>query len=284
MKKSIYRLIILLIGNALLALGVSAFITQTDLIMGGGTGIGLALHHFFGIDMSLAVLIINIAMFLLGFICLGKQFAMLTIVSTIVYPFFLKCFEMILEIYPQNFDIFTSSIFGAVFIGLGIGLVLKEGASTGGMDIPPIILNKKLGIPTSVLIYMFDFIIILSQAFSIDLQTLLYSFIVLFVSTVTIDKTMTLGSTQTQVFIISPKYLEINEWILNHMDRGTTFVEITTGLKRTEQKAVLCILSKRELHTLSQGIQEIDKNAFTIISDVHEVHGRGFSLPKIKAK
>lgn len=282
MKNNIINLLALIIGNATLAIGVTFFVSPTNLIMGGGTGIAFSLNHFTGIDISLAVLIINITMFILGVICMGKKFAALTIVSTVIYPLFLEVFGLIFSHYNPQFDIMISSIFGGVFIGAGIGLVLRQGASTGGMDIPPIILNKYLKIPTPVLVYCFDFVIILSQAFSISLQDLCYSMMLLFISSVTMSKVMILGSRQLQVLIISPEYEKINQWILGHISRGTTFVEITTGFKEEKQKAVLCVLSKQQLHALNKGILNIDSTAFTIISEVNEVHGRGFSLPQIQ--
>ncbi len=281
MKKSLSSFIITIIGNAILALGVTLFISPTHLIMGGGTGIAFALNHYIGIDISLAVLVINIITFIIGFIFLGKKFAALTIVSTLVYPFFLEISQQIVGLYNPTFDLIINTIFGGIFIGLGIGLVIRQGASTGGMDIPPIILNKKLGIPTSVLIYTFDFIIIMSQAFSTDFQNLLYSLIILCISSITLDRTLMLGSTQTQVVIISPKYTEINHWIHRNINRGTTYLEVTTGLNNERQKAVMCILSKRQLRALNEGIASIDPTAFTIISNVHEVRGRGFTLPNI---
>lgn len=281
MKKSLSHLFIVLLGNAMLALGVTVFVSPLNLIMGGGTGIAFALNQYIGLNISVSVLIINIIMFIIGLIFLGKKFAALTIVSTIVYPFFLETFDRLVTYYNPSFDLLISTIFGGVAIGVGIGLVLRVGASTGGMDIPPILLNKKLGIPTSVLIYVFDFIIILSQAFNTDLQSLLYSLVILFISSIALDKTLILGSTQIQVMIISPKYQEINQWIHDHIDRGTTYMEITTGLNNQRQKAVMCVLSKRQLHTLNTAILNIDETAFTIISEVHEVKGRGFSLPKM---
>ena len=124
--------------------------------MGGGTGIAFAMNHYFNIDISLAVLIINVITFICGFIILGKKFAALTIVSTVFYPVFLKVIQQIVDFYQPQFDIFIASIFGGILIGAGIGLVLRVGASTGGMDIPPLIINKFTGIATSVLIYIFD--------------------------------------------------------------------------------------------------------------------------------
>lgn len=279
-KQSLFNIISVLLGNILLATGVTLFIAPTStLIMGGGTGIAFAMNHFFGIDISLSVLIINIITFIAGFIVLGKKFAALTIVSTIFYPVCLNVIQKIVNLYQPNFDIFIASIFGGVLIGLGIGLVLRVGASTGGMDIPPLILNKFTGIKTSILIYIFDFTIIMTQAFSVDFQSLLYSIVILFVSTYTINKTLMLGVEQLQVIIISPKYNEINQWIQENINRGTTFINIKTGLKQEQQLAIMCVLSKRQLHQLNNGIIKIDPTAFTIISEVHEVKGRGFSLP-----
>lgn len=280
MKKSLISLLIVMIGNVLLAIGVSLFVAPTNFIMGGGTGIAFALNRAFNIDISVSVLILNVVLFCLGLIFLGKKFAALTIVSTIFYPVALKIVETIATTHNQGFDMFISSIFGGIFIGLGIGLVLRQGASTGGMDIPPVILNKKLGIPTSQLIYAFDFVIIIAQMYSISLEDFLYSIVILLISTYTIDKTLMMGSTQTQVVIITPDYDKINDWILANLDRGTTLIEITTGYKNHGQKAVMCVLSKRELRILNNGVLAIDPTAFIIISDVHEVRGRGFSLPQ----
>ncbi len=277
-KFSIKEVIIVLIGNILLALGVTLFIAPSDLVMGGGTGIAFAIQHFMHIDISVTVSIINAITFVLGFLILGKKFATLTIISSIFYPIFLKIIQTYILQFHLQFDIMIAAIFGGLIIGTGVGLVLRVGASTGGMDIPPLILSKYTGLKPTIFIYMIDFIIILTQSFSISIQSLLYSFILLYISTYTINKTMMIGSNEIQVTIISPQYQKINTWIHENIHRGTTLLNITTGLKNDEQKAVMCVLSKRELSNLNKGITQIDPSSFTIISNVHEVKGKGFSF------
>ena len=132
--------------------------------------------------------------------------------------------------------------------------------------LPPLILSKYTGLKPTIFIYMIDFIIILTQSFSISIQSLLYSFILLYISTYTINKMMMIGSNEIQVIIISPQYQKINTWIHENIHRGTTLLNITTGLKNDEQKAVMCVLSKRELSNLNKGITQIDPSSFTIIS------------------
>ena len=153
----------ILLGNFLLALGVCAFVVPYDLIMGGGTGLGLLFHQWLGVDISLVVALINGIMFVVGWIFLGKKFAATTLLSSVVYPLFLDILEMVPVLQNLTDDRMLATIFAGILVGAGVGIVLKMGASTGGMDIPPLVLNKKAGIPVSVGMYCFDTAILLLQ-------------------------------------------------------------------------------------------------------------------------
>ena len=169
-------------------------------------------------------------------------------------------------------------------IGSAIGIVIRAGASTGGMDIPPLVLNKKFGIPVSVLLYIFDSSILLMQMLFSNKDQILYGILLVMIYTVVLDKVLLLGTTQTQVKVVSKKYAEINQAIISELDRGSTLIYGETGYLHQEQPLVLSVVSNRELTRLNQIVMGIDPSAFMIISKVNEVKGRGFSSQKIYQK
>lgn len=270
----------IILGNLIFALGIAAFVIPNGLILGGSTGLALSVQHFLGIDITITVAIINIVTFLAGLFILGKKFAATTLISTFIFPIFLNYFKDIERFKNVTSDLLLASIFTALLVGTGVGIVLRVGASTGGLDIPAIILNKKKGIPIAVVLYAIDISILLSQMIFSNTEQILYGIIIVLITTMVINKVIVYGKNDFMVTIISEKYLEISENIHSKIDRGTTFIDIQTGYKKNTQQAVMSVISKRELHSLNKLIQEIDPKAFIIINQVNQVKGRGFSLDK----
>ena len=150
MKMSNMRnLCLILLGNTVYALAIVMFILPNDIITGGTTGLGIAVNHYFGLQIHTFVLIFNTLMFLLGAAVLGMKFALTTLVSTFYYPIILGILENVPVLQNVTDDKMLSTICGGLMIGLGIGVVIRCGASTGGMDIPPLVLNKKFGLPAT---------------------------------------------------------------------------------------------------------------------------------------
>lgn len=270
----------IILGNLIFALGIAVFVIPNGLILGGSTGLALSVQHFLGIDITITVAIINIVTFLAGLFILGKKFAATTLISTFIFPIFLNYFKDIERFKNITSDLLLASIFTALLVGTGVGIVLRVGASTGGLDIPAIILNKKKGIPIAVVLYAIDISILLSQMIFSNTEQILYGIIIVLITTMVINKVIVYGKNDFMVTIISEKYLEISENIHNKIDRGTTFLDIQTGYKKNTQQAVMSVISKRELHSLNKLVQEIDPKAFIIINQVNQVRGRGFSLDK----
>ena len=165
-------------------------------------------------------------------------------------------------------------------IGVAIGIVIKCGASTGGMDIPPLVINKKVGIPVSVSMYFFDFLILLSQMLFTNKEMVLYGILLVMTYTLVLDNVLVMGKSQTQVKIVSKEYEKINTMISTEIDRGTTLLQAETGYMKNEYPVVLTVISNRELPSLNSKVLEIDPNAFMIVSKVNEVHGKGFTFKK----
>lgn len=284
MKKRVYETIMIIIGNLILAFGLCAFVTPVGLISGGASGIGIAVKSITGINISYTVYVINFIMFVIGFIFLGKKFAFDTLLSTFLYPTFIALFERIPQLANITNDILLSALYGGLCIGLGLGLVLRVGASTGGMDIPPLLVNKKTGISVAWLINIFDCGILLLQVIfcPITIEEVLYGITVVIITTIVVDKVIILGETKIQVLVISPKWQEIRKIIFDDINRGCTLLNVTTGYYQDKQFAVMAVVSKRELHLLNDMILEIDPTAFIISNETHSVKGRGFTLPSVE--
>lgn len=278
------NILMILLGNSTMALGIVMFILPNQLMTGGTTGLSLIVEHYFHLPISIFVLIFNCIMFILGGLILGIDFALTTLLSTFFYPVILGFFQRFPVLGTFTDDRLLASIFAGLLIGFSLGVVIRAGASTGGMDIPPLILNKKFGLPVSVMLYTFDFLILLGQMLFSDKEVILYGILLVMTYTIVLDKILVFGRAQTQVKIISCKSEEINAAIIQKMDRGSTLLHTETGYLRNQQDMILTVISNRELPRLNQLVMEIDPAAFMIIGKVNEVRGKGFTLPKKYSK
>lgn len=277
-KKELLRLGMILLGNGIVAFGVTAFIAPNGLITGGTTGLGLFGYYQLGLPISWTVSACNLVLFCLGAWFMGKRFAANTLLSSIVYPLELEFFQRFPVLSGLTDDMMLMTLYSGVCVGVGVGLVLRTGASTGGMDIPPLIFHKKFGLPVSVGMYACDTTILLLQAFSSDSEQILYGLVVVLISSLVINRVLVIGKGRTRVEIISQKSEELNRMIQETLDRGSTLIESETGHLHRKQKIVMTVLGHRDLPRLTQMVQEIDREAFMVVSQVNEVHGRGFTF------
>lgn len=276
----IKKIFFVLLGNTIYAAGLAAFVLPTGLITGGTTGLGLIANHYFGLPIEIFAAVFNVIMFVLAILVLGKSFALTSLISTFYFPVILGVVQKIQGLQDLTDDPMLCTIFAGVSIGVGIGMVIKAGASTGGMDIPPLIFNKKMGLPVSVGLYVFDFAILIGQMLFRDKEKSLYGILLVMIYTVLVDKVLLMGKTQMQVKIMSKQYREINEMIHKKLDRGTTLYKTESGYLHDDGFSVMTVVSNRELPKLNALVMEIDDKAFMVISQVSEVKGRGFTLHK----
>ena len=245
--KRIVETLVVIFGNCIYAFGIAMFILPSGLITGGTTGIALFVNDVFHTPVTVFVFVFNTIMFLIGFFAFGWKFAANTIVSTFSYPIALELITRLLGGYRITDDLILCTVFGGICIGAAIGLVIRMGASTGGMDIPPLILNKYFKIPVSSSIYVFDMLILLLQVFHSTGEQVLYGILLV---------------------------------ILKDIDRGVTLLNSETGFLRNNTMMLLTVVSMRELAKTEKLIHEVDPDAFVIINKVSEVSGRGFSSKK----
>ena len=275
------NILLVLLGNALYALAVDMFVLPCGLITGGTTGLALATRYWLDVPVAGFVLVSNIIMFVVGAVAMGRWFAFNTALSTFCYPLFLDLFARIPGIDGFTRDPMLGTIFAGVLIGVAIGLVIGAGASTGGMDIPPIVLNKYFGLPVGAVMYLLDFLILIGQMVFADKEQILYGILLVLLYTVILEKVSVMGHAKIQVKILSEKNDEIRRIILRVLDRGCTVLHAQTGYTRTERDMLLTVVTNRELAKLNHLVLETDPQAFIVISSVNEVHGRGFTLQKI---
>lgn len=270
----------ILLGNILFALTLKLFVMPSGLIMGGATGVALAVNRAFGLSVSGVLLVFNVSMLILGWLVLGRTFAISTLASTFLSPVALEFWERLLGDYVLTDDLLLCTVFAGLGIGVSLGMVIRAGASTGGMDIPPLVLNKLCRLPVSVSMFFFDLLILLTQAMSTPADQILYGILVVLISTTVLDKVIMVGTTRTEVKIISSKADEIRAAILSQIDRGVTILHGEGGYLHQPTQLLLCVVSNRELPRLEKLIHSIDPSCFVIVGHVSEVSGRGFSLSK----
>lgn len=278
--KMIFSLLTVILGNILYALAVKLFLLPAGLVTGGTTGIALAVQQMMNVSISTFVLVFNVVMLIIGFVILGRQFAFTTIISTFTYPIALHIFDRLLGDVILTDDPIICTIFSGLGIGIALGIVIRAGASTGGMDIPPLVLNRYFKIPVSASMYFFDFAILLAQAYFQPVEKWLYGIILVIIYTVTLDKMLLIGTTRTEIKIISSHTQEICDAILEKLDRGVTLLSAKGGYTKEETSVVFSVISNRELPKVERIIHEIDPESFMVVSRVSEVSGKGFTLKK----
>ncbi len=267
-------------GNIFLAFGIAAFVIPQGIIMGGATGIGIVLSRHIPLETATIVLILNLLALVLGGVVLGKQFLLTTVASSMLYPLFLGIVQRIPGIDALTDSMMLSALFGGGIVGISLGLVMRVGASTGGMDVVNLVLHKCLHLPVSVLVYITDIFILGAQALTADPEQILYGIVMLVVETIVLDKVMLLGQSQIQIFAISTEYDAIRKGILKELQAGATMVCIETGLTNRQQRGVLCIIPPRKLYAAQELIHSIDPNAFLTVTQIKEVRGQGFTTDR----
>ncbi len=270
----------IVLGNVLYALIVQLFLLPAGLITGGATGISIAVHGLTGADLSLVLLILNVAMLLVGWWQLGRQFAATTVLSTFLIPGSLWVFERTLGGVVLTQDPMLSAVFAGLGIGVSLGMVIRAGASTGGMDIPPLVLHKYTNVSVPFAIGVLDVLILLLQGFVYKPETVLYGIVLVIISSVSMDRMLLVGQSRTELKIISRRSDEIRAMILERIDRGVTLLDGQTGYTHEPTQIVLSVVSNRELPKVERLVREIDPESFLIISRISEVRGRGFSSEK----
>ncbi len=291
----------LALGSGLMAAGIAVILVKAHVVPGGVTGLSMAIHYLSGnsIPIGLMMWVLNIPLFIWGFIELGKSFGIRTFFGFSALAFQidlyrgeipglsfirLDTFSFVEDLLSKDFLFFI--LVGAILLGVGLGLIFKFRGSTGGVDIVVAILQKRYGFKPGQAIMVIDFLVISVAGFIIYIKDLsperpamtltLYAFFFLFVSSRIVDALIDGFDYARMVYIISEKTKEISEIIMNDIQRGGTVLKARGIYRETDREVIFTVVTLKELSTLTVKIKEVDKNAFVVVSDAHEVLGLGF--------
>ncbi|MDR7080040.1 uncharacterized membrane-anchored protein YitT (DUF2179 family) [Neobacillus niacini] len=262
-----------LIGSAIIALAFNVFLLPNQIASGGVSGISTILLSVLGWEPAYVQWAFNIPLFITGVVLLGKQFGVKTLVGTVFLPFVVFLTK---NIEPWTNDALLGALFGGIAVGLGLGIVFRGNASTGGTDLAAQIITKYTGLTLGTSVVLIDGLIVLSAALVFDIERGLYALIALYVTSKTIDLVQVgLGRSKTAM-IITNKQEEVREGILNKIDRGVTKLSAYGGFTDNERPVLMCVVDQREFTKLKQLVKSLDPSAFIVVMDASEVLGEGF--------
>lgn len=280
-KKLVSSFVGVVVGNAILAFGIAAFVLSNNIAVIGGTGIGVILEHYLGWDTSAVVLVINCILLVLGWIVIGKQFMLTTLLGSFLYPAFLSLFTSIPQLQNLTDNVLLATIFGGLLDGIGVGIVAHCGSSTGGTDTLAQILHKLIPLPLPVIMYGLNFVILLLQGLYSEPELVLYGILLTLIETITLNQVLLAGESKVQIYAFSPKSEAMQETLLNELQVGVTMFDIETGFGREPQKALMCVVPNRRLLAVKKKILEVDPKAFATVNKISDVSGQGFTRARI---
>ncbi len=270
------------IGLIVVALGFHVFMVPSKLAAGGVSGLALVIQSVFPvINVGLFMLAMNMILFVLGFLIIGKEFGSLTVYCSL---FLSGAIALLSKFFPLTQpivdDLLLNLVMGTLIQGIGMALVFYEDASTGGTDVVAKIINKFFGLPIGKGLLLVDSLVCLMAMKVFGLQIGLYAFLGVMMAGFLIDKVIAGFDERIQVMILSPKDYLIRDFILQELGRGSTYLEARGAYSMESREMLSAVISKREYLRLIRFIKETDPRAFVTVGFVHEVYGEGFSFEK----
>jgi putative membrane protein len=277
MKGSLKQYFMIFFGVVMIAIGIHFFLLPSHLALGGATGMALIISklisNFLVLPVSYLIVIVNIFLFVLGFLVIGNSFGIKTIVATLCLSGLLALFEMFIPIQkPLVDDIFLQLIIAIMFYAIGVGLVLNNYASTGGSDIIALILQKYTGLDLGVACLLTDFVITLSMGLLYGANTAFYSLVGVIMNGLVIDKTIN-GLNSSRYCIINTKCPEkVCEFLLS-MGRSANIYSVVGAYKKNTQSVIHTVLSRRDFVKLKEFLSKNDESSFMVVTNAHSVFG-----------
>ncbi|WP_407270701.1 YitT family protein [Radiobacillus sp. PE A8.2] len=266
-----YSLVI--IGSFFVAIAFNVFLLPHDIASGGVMGISTILYALFEWQPSIVQGALNIPLFIAGVIILGKNFGLKSLLGTFILPFFVELTSGLQTATP---DPLLGAIFGGMGVGIGLGIVFRGKASTGGIDLAAQILHKYIPLPLGICVALFDGLIVLTATFVFSVEQGLYALIALFITSRTIDFVQVGLNTSKNVLIITNQVTQIRQVLLADVDRGVTVLRGTGGYTDEERQILMCVVSQREFSKVTKIVKTIDPKAFVVAMNATEVLGEGF--------
>lgn len=273
-KYKIRRYFQLIIGILLIAIAFNVFLLPNELVFGGVSGLSIIVKDILPIGPSEFIMITSLLLLIVSFIVLGKEQTKGSIVGSILFPIFVDLTANINNyINLDTSDLLLSVIFGGIIYGFGAGLVFKAGFTTGGTDIINQIISKYCHISMGNAMLMSDGLIVLAGGFFFGVTKLMYAIIVVYIIGLITDKVLLGISNSKAFYIITNEDEKIQDYLINELHHGVTIFNVKGGYTHRKDEVILCVVPTSEYYRVKEGISEIDKEAFFVISDAYEVFG-----------
>jgi uncharacterized membrane-anchored protein YitT (DUF2179 family) len=264
----------IMIGCVIGAAAYPTFLDPGKIAPGGLTGVAMIMKQLWGWDIGITSLILNIPLFIVGYKAMGKVFAFRSLVATLLFSLLID----LLPLKPISEDPLLGTLFGGILLGVGLGLILRGGATTGGTDMAArMVHNRFQHISVGTFLFGLDCISVLMAGLFIEVEYALYALICIFVSGKAVDMVMLGLSSNKACFVISDQWEIVSRRLMDEMERGVTQLSARGAYTGTERPVVLCVLPPQEVARLKEIVRQEDEKAFMFITEAHEALGEGFS-------
>lgn len=279
MKKKIFDFLIIVSGLALIAFAVSTLIAPNKIVQGGVSGMATIVYYLTGAPISLTNLLINIVLIVFGLKILGKHFIIRTLVCVLILSGFLEIFSFIP---PLTNDKLLATLFGGMLYGVGIGLTLLKGASSGGTDILGRIAQHFFAhMPIGKLLLIVDGLVILGGFVAFrDLNLVMYGMITIFISTFSIDYLIKKLNVSRLAFVVTDSGEKVAKKLISTSGRGVTKIDVVGAYTNEKKTMLMCAIKENEMPEFQRKIEETDHQAFTMFSESQQIFGNGFHVYK----
>jgi uncharacterized membrane-anchored protein YitT (DUF2179 family) len=276
MLRDVWKWSQICLGGLVYSLGLNAFLVANHLAEGGFVGISVLMLYLFKWPLGLTFFLLNIPLLFLAWRTFGRDFIVGTTAGVLAVSFFSS---VTASIQLPTHDPLLGALYAGVCTGLGLGLIFRAGATTGGADIIARFVSHRFGISMGKTLFAIDVLVMGLAAWVIGRETAMYSLVALFVASRVIDFVIEGAKAGKAVTIISDHYEEIIRAIHEKLDRGTTLIQASGGYTGSDKRVVYCVVSREEVRRIQQIVHDLDPRAFVVVNDVHEVLGEGWTYP-----
>ncbi len=264
----------IVLGCVIGAAAYPTFLDPGKIAPGGLTGVAMIMKHLWGWDIGITSLILNIPLFIIGYRAMGRVFAFRSLVATVL-------FSLMIDLLPLKeipVEPILGTLYGGILLGIGLGFILRGGATTGGTDMAARMVHKYLPfLSVGMFLFLIDCVVVIAAWIFIGSSEALYALICIFVSGKAVDMVMLGLSSNKACFVISDEWEQVSRRLMTEMERGVTQLSARGAYTGKERPVVLCVLPPQEVSRLKEIVRQEDEKAFMFITEAHEALGEGFS-------
>jgi uncharacterized membrane-anchored protein YitT (DUF2179 family) len=282
LRRNLANLTLVILGSAIMAVGYSLFLIPHHFVPGGVSGIAMIVNYFTRLPLGVLIMVLNIPVFVVGIRIMGRKYGLRSLLGMVISSLLIDFFYEVLKLKSATDNAILAAIYGGFMLGVGLGLVFRGRASTGGSDIVGQILNKYTGISIGISIMLVDFFVISASGLAFKkLEAPLYGYIVLLISTKVIDMILEGWNYTKLVIITSTETGQIQDFILNTLDRSGTALKSRSLYLNRDGETIITVIHRKQLAELRDFIKSVDENAFVVINDTYAVLGKGFKATQV---